>query len=422
MKKIAILPKLYDAYGNIQKNWFVFYSFRDPASNKMQRFKVFEGLNILKTKKERYAKAESMINDLTFKIKQGWNPFEENKEKFVFENKLLPHYVAKMHKNEHAIGRTFSVVSSLFLPEMKGMAPKTYAAYVSKYRAFEFWLQQNCLDKLTIAEITPQMVREFVLHLINDQKLARLTVEKYKSMLHSLFQWCIAKHYITTNPCVDLPTTRRTNDQTARPVHEDDIVKLAIAIRENDPQLWLAIQMEYYCYLRPGNEIRFARVGWFDLARGTISVPAEFVKTKRPKTVVIPNQFRDSLLNEFKLHLYPVDYYVMGVNGVPGYQPVAVNSLRIRFNRIRDILQLPKQYKLYSWKHTGNIRAAEADIPMFHIKEQNGHLSMQTTEIYMKNKVGFISEEIRTKFPTLEDGKLPPIKPLHIDENSLAKN
>ena len=34
-KKIVILPKLNDAGGNLSKKWFVYYSIRDPRTDKM---------------------------------------------------------------------------------------------------------------------------------------------------------------------------------------------------------------------------------------------------------------------------------------------------------------------------------------------------------------------------------------------------
>jgi len=68
---------------------------------------------------------------------------------------------------------------------------------------------------------------------------------------------------------------------------------------------------------------------------------------------------------------------------------------------------LPTTYKLYSWKHTGNARAADAGIPAYHRQRQNGHASMRTMEEYLKNKIGWRSEEIANSFPGLEQ-KNPP--------------
>ena len=113
----------------------------------------------------------------------------------------------------------------------------------------------------------------------------------------------------------DIPTTTRQNDQAPRPINESDIDKLVSKIKETDRQLWLTVQLEYYCFLRPGLEIRFARIKWFDLARGVINVPKDLIKTRRDKVVIIPNQFREYLLTDWKLHLFPSDYYLIGQNG-----------------------------------------------------------------------------------------------------------
>ena len=49
--KIAILPKLYFANGDIRKKWIVYFSYRNPADNRMTRFRVFEGFGTIFTKK-----------------------------------------------------------------------------------------------------------------------------------------------------------------------------------------------------------------------------------------------------------------------------------------------------------------------------------------------------------------------------------
>lgn len=400
-KKIAILPKLYDANGNLKKKWFVFFSYRNPTDNRMTRFRVFEGFGTLYTKKERYSHGEKLVADYTQRLENGWNPFQDDRKGAIYEDNLRYATVARVFKAARTENKTFNYYSNMFLPEVKGMADKTYKNYVSKYRIFDAWLSSKGYSGNDIATISDVQMREFFLYLINDLKLARITVKKYEHMLARLFDWCIKKKYLRNSPIHDLPETTRKNDQAPRIINEADINRLVTAIQNQDKQLWLTIQLEYYCFLRPGLEIRFARVQWFDLARGVISVPAEVVKTDEKKTVIIPDQFRESLMNDWKLHLYPPDYYVIGQNGIPGPQPLGSNNLRNRFNIIRDNLELPKEYKLYSWKHTGNARAADAGIPMYHRQQQNGHASMRSTEEYLKNKIGFKSDEIKKNFPTL---------------------
>jgi integrase len=101
------------------------------------------------------------------------------------------------------------------------------------------------------------------------------------------------------------------------------------------------------------------------------------------------------------LHLYPANYFVIGKNGVPGPEYLGSNNLRNRFNIIRDKLNLPKEYKLYSFKHTGNSRLIDTNIPIYHIQKHNGHDSMKSTEEYFKNKIGFKSAELENNYPTL---------------------
>lgn len=403
--KIAILPKLYDANGNMRKKWFVYFSYRNPADNKMTRFRVFEGFGTLYTKKERYAHAEILIRDYTQRLNQGWNPFETDRKGAIYVDNLRYATVARVFTNARSENKTFNYYSNLFLPEVQGMADKTYKNYVSKYRIFEAWLIKNGLDGNDISTLTPDIMREFFLFLINDEQLARITIIKYKHMIGRLFDWCVTNKYLRKSPMENLPDTTRENDQAPRPINEADIDLLINEIQKTDRQLWLTIQLEYYCFLRPGLEIRFARVKWFDLARGIISIPKEMVKTKENKIVIIPDEFREYLMNEWRLHLYPPDYFIIGKNGIPGTETLGSNNLRNRFNVIRDRLKLPREYKLYSWKHTGNSRLVDTNIPLFHQQRQNGHSSMRSTEEYLKNKIGFRSEELRKNFPPLKKNR-----------------
>lgn len=399
-QKICILPKLNDCGGDMGKKWFVFYSYRNPANNKMYRFRVYDGFTECKSKKAKHAHARKLIDDYTNRLKNGWNPFVDDTGA-IYEDSLQYATAARIFKNARQGNKTFNYYSNLFLPEVKGMADKTYRNYVSKYRIFDAWLIDHGYSGNDISTISTDIIRSFFLFLINDQELARITICKYKHMLERLFDWCVKNKYLRHSPMIDVPITTRHNDNAPRPINEGDIDKLVEEIKESDKQLWLTIQLEYYCFLRPGQEIRFARLKWFDIARGIISVPKEVIKTRENKIVIIPDQFREHLMKEWRIHLLPQDYYLIGPNGFPGPKPLGSNNLRNRFNIIRDRLELPAEYKLYSWKHTGNARAADAGIPAYHRQKQNGHASMRSLEAYLKNKIGFKSEELQKNFPSL---------------------
>lgn len=367
----------------------------------MVRFRIYDGFTECYTKKGKYEHGEKMVKQYADMLSAGWNPFSDE-PKVIYEDTLQYSAATRVFKSMRSGNKNFNYYSNLFLPEVKGMAEKTYRNYISKFRVFEAWLTKKGIEGNDIKTIDQGIMRDFFLYLINDLKLARITVSKYKHMIERLFVWGIENKYLNVSPFYNLPETTRHNDKAPRPINEGDIDKLVNEIKACDRQLWLLAQLEYYCFLRPGIEIRFARVGWFDFSRGVINVPKEFIKTRDNKTVIIPNQFREYLFNEWKLQLlFPSDYFVIGKNGIPGREHLGSNNLRNRFNIIRDRLNLPKEYKLYSFKHTGNSRLVDSTIPMYHIQKQNGHSSMRSTEEYFKNKIGFKSTELETSFPTL---------------------
>jgi integrase len=402
-EKLCILPKLHDWNGDVRKQWFVFFSYRNPADNKMKRFRIYDGFTDCRTKKAKLEHGGKLVNSYSHKLQSGWNPFHEEAERVIYTDNLQYVALTRAYSDKRKSNKTFSYFSNLFLPELLGSARKTYQNYVSKYRAFNSFLENKGLGGNDITTITQPIVAEFFWYLIEDPRmqLARITLKKYEHMLARLFIWLVKCKHIRQSPVFDLPDTRRKNDQAPRPIHEGDIDRLVAEIKK-DRQLYLTIQLEYYCFLRPGLEIRLARVGWFDLATSRIYIPENVVKTEKKKVVIIPNQLREYLVKEWKLSNYPADYFLIGQNGMPGPVPLGSNNLRNRFNIIRDRLQLPLQYKLYSWKHTGNSRAEDAGIPMAARQRQNGHSSMRSTEEYLKNKIGFRSPEIEKNFPELE--------------------
>lgn len=49
-------PKIFDADGDLEKRWYVYFSFRDPETGRMKRMKnIYGGANRFKTKAERYS-------------------------------------------------------------------------------------------------------------------------------------------------------------------------------------------------------------------------------------------------------------------------------------------------------------------------------------------------------------------------------
>lgn len=74
-------PKIYNANGDVKKRWYVYFSYRNPNTGKLQRLKNIYGVaNKYKTKEERLSVLVMYRKSLLKLLKQGYNPFANNIE------------------------------------------------------------------------------------------------------------------------------------------------------------------------------------------------------------------------------------------------------------------------------------------------------------------------------------------------------
>lgn len=402
-KKIAILPEINNCSGDLSKKWFIYFSYRDPRNDKMKRFKVYEGLHKIKNFVERTEAADALKEKYRERLKNGWSPFLDD-EKSIYEDQLQYNNVARIFGKMRSSNKTFRFYSSNFIQAKSAggeVEPETIATYTSKFRTFNLWLEKNNLSDHDITALDNAIILQFFYYLINTQALSKHTVKRYRQLLSKVFDLAMEEKVIMKNPVFNTPKCKRINDQAPRPISEFDIMAFRDVISKEDPQLWMAIEFEYYCFLRPGKELRKLKIGNIDFARGVIDIEAVRAKTDLERFPTIPLVFLKKLRDHYQLHKYPRDFYVLGKGKEPGLISLSKNTLRNRFRHFREKLNMPDSYKFYSWKHTGNGRASDAGIETKDLQTQNGHTSIKTTELYMRHKIGKVSKEIQNNFPEL---------------------
>ncbi|TLX73679.1 site-specific integrase [Labilibacter sediminis] len=399
-RKLVILPRLYDANGDVSKSWFVHYSYRNPKTGKMKRFRVYGELNNLKTPLARNNAANKIIEEFTTKIKRGWTPFDV--EEVIYDDLIQYANVADIYGQKRRNNLVLKIYMNEYLKRQKTLvSAKSFESYQSKIRLFSQWLDREGMGENDISSITPEVINRFFDYLIHERKLQGRTIEKYGVNLKSLFNDLIERKKIFESPMPPIPKVLNTVDHSAKPIQLDDMERLKNHIQSRDPQLWLAIQFEFYCFIRPGTELRLLKIENIDFHMGTITIPKDKAKNRREQTIGIPNQFLSVLKHQFYLDKFDKSFYVFGSNRVPGEKPLGKNTLRTRFNRFRDALGLSKAYKFYSWKHTGAIHASNAGIPVKDIQMQMRHHSLDITDKYLTKMKGSDSVHIKNNFPTL---------------------
>ncbi len=80
-KRQFSLPKIYSAKGDLSKRWYVYFSFRNPATGKLQRMKNIYGIaNKFDTEEDRMTVLTCYRVNLIRLLKKGYSPFENNNE------------------------------------------------------------------------------------------------------------------------------------------------------------------------------------------------------------------------------------------------------------------------------------------------------------------------------------------------------
>jgi hypothetical protein len=70
--------KIYNANGDVSKRWYVYYSFRNPATDKLERqTPIYAGVNLYKNAKERKKAIVILCKAIDDILENGYNPFIE---------------------------------------------------------------------------------------------------------------------------------------------------------------------------------------------------------------------------------------------------------------------------------------------------------------------------------------------------------
>lgn len=297
--------------------------------------------------------------------------------------------------------KTYDEIVPLYLETRKiEMRSGTYSNDVSKCAIFSRWLSENKLSDKPLIKITSEHLSSYFVHLATDRDLDKATCEKHFLELRLLWRFAQKRGEAEKEPfdLIVLPAKKR--DCSAEVIVPEHMRILLPEIQKKDRQLYLACMMMYYCFIRPGNEMRHLKVGDIDLEAGTIKIPLNTAKSKRTEIVTMPNQLIE-LCREYGLVEADKGLYVFSKRKTYGNIALSENVMAYRFNRVRDRLGLPRGYKYYSFKHTGATTLHQSgNVSMRELMDQLRHTKLEATQHYVKRHAGVINTRIRENFPS----------------------
>jgi len=382
---LIIYPHLNDAGGDLTKDWYIEFKYRVPGNANLIKERIYKGLQV-GTADDRYSLAAKIITEKRKWLDDGGFLKPENKMR-VFVDELEYNSVTRLYgkiKSELPTIRQNISEYLTFIKQQKSAV--TYSNIQTKLRTFVAYLVTHKLD-VDVRTINRKHIIDFMTYLSNDLKLSRSTLKDYKQAVANYFDYEIDNELIQVNPVVRMPVLGQIVDRSAVPFTDKEKKDMKELIKANDLQLWLACQIQYYCAIRPGHELRLMRVGWIDFDKQQFRVPNEIAKNNETEIVEIPDVLFDELVNVYQLNTYNKDFYVFGSGGVPGLKAYGKNTLRNRFNKYRDKLNISKDKVFYSWKHSGAIDLIENGLQPYSLQEHLRHKNFDTTERYLKKRI-----------------------------------
>lgn len=366
MRKKICVPTIYPKSLDLEKRWFVRSWVTTERGDK--RIKLW--IPSENTVEKRKVAAKSIIDAF---LKNGYQPTVH-------------------HKKYVAVSRQMQLLWD-FLEEIKpSLRRKTWLGYKSQLKMLDNYCRDN-----KIATITEVAAKTFLADMLKLGRSPR-TVNCYRVVFKSLFDKLLDEKRVKENP---FKKTQRVSGYSKGSSYfkQNQIAELKKYMLEKSPFLWSAVRLIYYCYIRPG-ELRQLKIGDIDFDDWQIKIRGNISKNKREQWVVIPTALRREI-EPLCLYQYPSDFYLIGKEGVPSETPVGFNFWSYNHLKMLRELKYSDDYNLYSWKHTGVVRAYKAGIGLKELQLQLRHHSLDMVKIYLESLGILDFNNIKEAFPAI---------------------
>lgn len=407
-------PKIYTANGDLSKRWYVYFSFRNPNTGKLERMRnIYGKTNKYKTKEKRFQILNSYRNNLIKLLKRGYNPFEDNTALFEKENqqkleKIKPKQkvtkkvveVAKVSEPIEVKPQKIIVEKepekSLPLSEAldfalklksKEISQKSMKGYAHKVKKFKEWILENRKEVTQVHQVTKKLVNDFLNAML--LKSSPRNRNNYRTELSSIFT-VLQENEIVVENYFKLAKKLKTNPEIHKVYNENRLDEIYTHLEKNDTILLLFIKFIGITFMRP-IEICRLKVGDVDMAEKTIKFKA---KNKPLKTKILPQLLLEELPDLSKMN---PNHLLFTPEKIGGEWDADEENRRGHFTtrfkkEVKDKFNLGKDHTLYGFRHTyisklykklrenNSPDRAKSDLMFI-----TGHQTMQALEIYLRS-------------------------------------
>ena len=352
MKKNFSTPKIYNANGDLKKRWYVYFSFRNPETDKLERIKnIYGKSNNYKTKEERLSVLTAYRKKLLQLLKAGYNPFEDNSNLYSKRKPKESIQSLKQEAQQQIIEERKTTLRDAFdfglKIKKKLVNARTFRNYENRIKNFLEWLKENRPEIKFIDELNKKDIAQFLNEVL--YRTSARTRNNFRLDLGSILQALEDNDVIELNFIKKIPVLKSVpeRNKTYTTEKQEEIFNY---LKEKDPLLLLYIKFISYNFLRPIEVCRLT-IGDLDLKNKTIKFKA---KNSPLKTKLIPELLINDLPNLSKmdktLQLFTPDK-------IGGEWKTVLENRRDYFSKrfksvVKDHFNLGVDYGLYSFRHT----------------------------------------------------------------------
>jgi integrase len=401
--KLFSAPKIYNANGNLSKRWYVYFSFRNPSTGKLERMQnIYGKTNVYKTKEDRLVILSSYRRNLLKLLKEGYDPFKDNtalfqKSKEMANNSIVePTQTERLRNNKKEISETVIETPKMTLREAfnfglklkeKAVNPRTLEAYTQKANILIKWVSKNRPKIKTIDQLDKKTVLDFLNTILI--KSSPRNRNNYRVEISSIMEILEENDIMTINLMkkIKVLKTKPERNKTYSLEMQENIFSY---LETKDPILLLYIKFVSYNFLRP-IEVSRLKIKDINLLTKTIQFKA---KNSPLKTKIIPKILLAELPDLSKLDK---ELLLFTRHKIGGEWEATENNRRDYFSKrfktvVKEHFNLNKDYGLYSFRHTfitklyrslaNNVSPFEARSNLMLI---TGHKSMSALEKYLRD-------------------------------------
>lgn len=369
------LAKFHEKNGDLNTRWCVEYYFEHPETYEMTRFIIWISSR-LKTRAERRRKGDMLVAEINKKLKQGWNPFENN--------------LLLVKSLREAFDHVLLIKKSI-------CRKRTYRDYKSVLNFFADYTE-SIGRIITPSDVSFTIALNYLEWIRKQNKLTNRSINNHLIYLKSAFNILVEREYTTFNPFLKIKKFE-IEQPGILAFNENETKLISETLPGYNRRLYIISLMIYYCFLRP-QEICRLRLYNIDLKHKEIMVFAHMSKNKKQESVGIPEILYEELM-ACELHKYPSDNYFCSKEFYPGEIEIAPTRIAEAWRVYANSVGLPVSKKIYHLKHTGVGRAVDKGINLRDIQLQIRHSSLDITEKYLRQFRTKVSSDFMNKMPGL---------------------